>query len=504
MSRPFVFLAVMVLAAPLGAQTAVDTSGSGALIAEAVERSEVMENLRHLSDVIGPRLSGSHAMRRANEWTAERFRSYGLTSALEPFDFGVTWERGPLSLRIVQPFDRAITGHSWAWTAGTDGKSRKGPVVAVNLSTRDSVALYRDRVRGAWVLPKPSNPVWNPDGPALTTQDSVRMAAIQAARAALTADTSAAAVLERRQFQIDLPYILQDAGALGTLVDGGKEHALMTMSGSPNRVSPLPDIVVSHEDYTLLERLIQHGVTPRLEGRVENRVGKSRVQQWNTVAEIKGSELPGQVVILGAHLDSWDLGTGVTDNGAGSMVVLEAARTLARSGLKPRRTIRFILFGGEEQGLIGSRAYAAAHAAQADSIQAVLVIDNGTGRVVGQALQGRSDLDGLWRALLAPVAHLGAAAVRDAMKTGTDHLSFARYGVPSFNFDQDPRGYFHTHHSESDTFDKAVGDDLAQASAVMAVTAYELANLPELLPRGPKPGPERIPNRPSGAVARGK
>jgi carboxypeptidase Q len=366
------------------------------------------------------------------------------------------------------------------------------------------VALYRDRVRGAWVLPKPSNPVWNPDGPALTTQDSLRIAAIQAARAAFTADTSAAAVLERRQFQIDLPYILQDAGALGTLVDGGKEHALMTMSGSPNRVSPLPDIVVSHEDYTLLERLIQHGVTPRLEGRVENRVGKSRVQQWNTVAEIKGSELPGQVVILGAHLDSWDLGTGVTDNGAGSMVVLEAARTLARSGLKPRRTIRFILFGGEEQGLIGSRAYAAAHAAQADSIQAVLVIDNGTGRVVGQALQGRSDLDGLWRALLAPVAHLGAAAVRDAMKTGTDHLSFARYGVPSFNFDQDPRGYLHTHHSESDTFDKAVGDDLAQASAVMAVTAYELANLPELLPRGPKPGPERIPNRPSGAVARGK
>jgi carboxypeptidase Q len=504
MSRPFVFLAVMALAAPPRAQTAVDTSGSGALTAEAVERSEVMENLRHLSDVIGPRLSGSPAMRRANEWTAERFRSYGLTSALEPFDFGVTWERGPLSLRIVQPFDRAITGHSWAWTAGTDGKTRKGPVVAVNLSTRDSVALYRDRVRGAWVLPKPSNPVWNPDGPALTTQDSLRIAAIQAARAAFTADTSAAAVLERRQFQIDLPYILQDAGALGTLVDGGKEHALMTMSGSPNRVSPLPDIVVSHEDYTLLERLIQHGVTPRLEGRVENRVGKSRMQQWNTVAQIKGSELAGQVVILGAHLDSWDLGTGVTDNGAGSMVVLEAARTLARSGLKPRRTIRFILFGGEEQGLIGSRAYAAAHATQADSIQAVLVIDNGTGRVVGQALQGRSDLDGLWRALLAPVAHLGAAAVRDAMKTGTDHLSFARYGVPSFNFDQDPRGYLHTHHSESDTFDKAVGDDLAQASAVMAVTAYELANLPELLPRGPKPGPERIPNRPSGAVARGK
>jgi hypothetical protein len=503
MMKCLTWLATLALAAPLPGQSAVDTSGSGALIAEAGERSEVMENLRYLSDVIGPRLSGSHGMRRANEWTVERFRSYGLTAALEPFDFGVTWERGPLSLRIVHPFDRAITGHSWAWTAGTDGKIRKGPVVLVDVSTRDSLSRYRNRVRGAWVLPKPSNPVWNPDGPPPTPQDSEQVAAIKAARAALTADTSAAAVLERRQFQIDLPYILKGAGALGTLVDGGKEHALMTMSGSPNRVSPLANIMISHEDYTLLERLIQRGVVPRLEGRVENKLGKSRLQQWNTVAELRGGELPGQVVILGAHLDSWDLGTGVTDNGAGSMVVLEAARVLARSGLKPRRTIRFILFGGEEQGLIGARAYAAAHAAQADSVQAVLVIDNGTGRIVGQALQGRSDLEGTWRALLAPVAHLGAATVRDAMKTGTDHLAFAFYGIPSFNFDQEPRGYFHTHHSESDTFDKAVGDDLAQASAVMAVTAYELANLPELLPRGAKPGPERIPNRPSEGVAGG-
>jgi hypothetical protein len=500
----FILLASLALAAPLRAQTTVDTAGSGTLIAEAVERSEVMENLRHLSDVIGPRLSGSRAMRRANEWTAGQFRSYGLSAAMEPFDFGVTWERGPLSLRMVQPFERAITGHSWAWTVGTDGKTRTGPVVLVDLSTPDSLARYRDRVRGAWVLPRASTPVWNPDGPPQSTEDSQRVAAIRDARAALTADTSAPAVLRRRQFQIDLPYVLKAAGALGTLVDGAKEHGLMTMSGSPNRVAPLPNVVISHEDYTLMERLIRQGVTPRLEGRVENTLGKSPVKQWNTVAEIRGSELPGQVVILGAHLDSWDLGTGVTDNGAGSMVVLEAARVIARSGLRPRRTIRFILFGGEEQGLIGSRAYAAAHAAEADSVQAVLVIDNGTGRIVGQALQGRADLEGTWRALLAPVAHLDAATVRHAMKSGTDHLSFAFYGIPSFNFDQDPRGYFHTHHSESDTYDKAVADDLAQASAVMAVTAYELANLPELLPRGPKPGPETIPNRPSAGVAAGR
>jgi hypothetical protein len=502
MSRgPSLLLVVAAVAAPLRAQSTVDTAGSGTLIAEALERSEVMENLRHLSDVIGPRLSGSPAMRRANEWTAERFRRYGLTASLEAFDFGVTWERGPLALRLTAPFDRAITGHSWGWTAGTGGKTRKGPVVLVDLSTRDSFAVYRDRVRGAWVLPRPSAPIWNPDAPAPTPEDSARLAAIREARAALTADTSAAAVLARRQFQIDLPYMLQDAGALGTLVDGGKEHALMTMSGSPNRVAPLPNVVIAHEDYTLLERLIAKGVTPRLEGRVENRLGRSRVPQWNTVAEIRGAGLPGQVVILGAHLDSWDLGTGVTDNGAGSMVVLEAARVVARSGLRPKRTLRFILFGGEEQGLIGARAYAEAHAAEADSIQAVLVLDNGTGRVLGQALQGRSDLAELWQALLVPVAHLGADRVREAVKTGTDHLAFVPYGVPAFNFDQEPRGYGHTHHSQSDTYDKAVPDDLKQASAVLAVTAWELANLGELLPRGPKSPPERIPRGPSPGVA---
>jgi Iap family predicted aminopeptidase len=307
--------------------------------------------------------------------------------------------------------------------------------------------------------------------------------------------------MKRRQYQLDLPYILKSAGALGTLVDGAKEHALMTMSGSPTRVSPLPSMVISHEDYTLLTRLIGAGVVPRVEGQVQNRLGTTPVQQWNTVAEIRGAQLPGQVVILGAHLDSWDLGTGTTDNGTGSMVVLEAARAIARSGVKPKRTIRFILFSGEEEGLLGSRAYAATHAGDMDSVQAVLVLDNGTGAITGQALQGRTDLAGLWHQLLAPVASLKADSVRDANKNGTDHLSFLPYGVPGFNFDQISRGYDHTHHSQSDTYDKAVEGDLKQAAAVMAVTAVELANLPELLPRGPKSPVQPLPTKPSDGVA---
>jgi carboxypeptidase Q len=505
--RPATVAALIALgpAPALRAQTPVDTAGAGAIIAKATDTasSEVMQTLQHLTDVIGPRLSGSAAMRKANDWAAERLRSYGLTARLEEYSFGVTWERGPASFRITAPFTRAVTGHSWAWTAGTGGKAVAGPVVLADLSTPESLAVYRPKLKGAWVLARPSFPVWNPDGPPMTPADSARLAEARAVRATLTADTSDAAVFARRQFALDLPHLLRAAGALGTLVDGAKEHALMTMSGSPTRVAPLPNVVISHEDYTLFERLLRAGTTPRFEGRIENTLGRKPVPQWNTVGELRGSDTPGEVVILGAHLDSWDLGTGTTDNGTGSAVVIDAARAIARAGVTPKRTIRFILFSGEEEGLLGSRAYAAAHAAEADSIQAVLVLDNGTGRIVGQALQGRDELADLWRALLAPVASLGADSVRSAMKNGTDHLAFIPYGVPGFNFDQEWRGYFHTHHSQSDTFDKAVPDDLRQATAVMAVTAVELANLPTLLPRGPRSEPERIPTRPSSAVAAG-
>ena len=500
-SSRLALLALLLAGAPLRAQTRVDTAGSGALIAEAMNHSELMANLEHLSDAIGPRLTGSPAMRRANDWTAERFRAYGLTTHLEPYTLGVTWERGPASLRLLAPFARAITAQSWAWTAGTHDKPVAGPVVLADLSTRDSLAAHKNQVRGAWVLPRTAFPLWNPDGPPMTADDSMQLTERLRLRRLAIADTSAPAVLARRQFSIDLPYVLKSAGALGTLVDGSKEQALMTMSGSPNRVSPLPNLVIAHEDYAMLERQVRAGLAPRLSARVENTIGRAPVQQWNTVAELRGSERPGEAVILGAHLDSWDLGTGVTDNGTGSMVVLEAARILARSGLRPRRSIRFVLFSGEEEGLLGSRAYAAAHAGEADSIQAVLVLDNGTGAITGQALQGRTELAGLWKDLLAPVAALGADSVRDASKGGTDHLSFLPYGVPGFNFDQLPRGYDHTHHSQADTFDHAVPGDLKQAAAVMAVTAYELANLPELLPRGPKTPPEPVPTHPSPGLA---
>jgi Zn-dependent M28 family amino/carboxypeptidase len=217
-----------------------------------------------------------------------------------------------------------------------------------------------------------------------------------------------------------------------------------------------------------------------------NSIGRDTLVQWNTVGEIRGSERPDEVVILGAHMDSWDLGTGATDNAAGSIAVLEAARLLGAlkaSGVRPRRTIRFVLFTGEEQGLFGSQYYVVAHAGELGRVQAILVLDNGTGRVTAVPMQGRDELQDLWRSMLRPLSALGPIAVRSGTKGGTDHLPFIAAGVPAFNYDQLSRGYDDTHHSQIDVFDRAVPGDIAQAATVMAVNALQLANLDVLLRR---------------------
>src|SRR5438067_5368446 len=396
-------------------------------------------------------------------------------------------------MRLVAPRTHDVVAASWAWAPGTNGKTASGPVVRIDASTAESIEANKARAKGAWVMLRPPQFVWNNDGPPMTAADSERQRAAFRGFVGGGQRLDSATRARIMQVNTDRPFLLRNAGALGILLDAGKEQDLLNMSGSPTRVLPLPQVVVAHEEYALFDRLLAAGVTPRLEANIQNTLNmKDSVPQWNTVAELRGSERPGQVVIVGAHLDSWDLGTGATDNGTGSIATLEAARIIAQSGLKPKRTIRFILFTGEEQGLIGSRKYAEAHAGEADSIQAVIVLDNGAGAITGQALQGRPDLYGLWRAILLPVRRFGADTVTDGFKGGTDHLSFLPYGVPGFNFNQIERGYNHTHHSQSDTYDKAMAADLVQASAAMAVSAYELANLTGMITRGAKTKPSPV------------
>lgn len=468
-------------AAQLALTAARDPSAIRAIIDEGSRRSHVQADLQYLTDVIGPRLTGSAAMRRANEWTAGKFRAYGMDSTwLEPWKFGQSWERGPMTLALVAPHKRQLHGESWAWAPGTKG-SVTGDVIYVDAKTGiDLKQRFGGRLKGNWALVSPPIPIWNPDGPPMTPRDSA------ARDSAIKAQFAPAVNTDEQNYRRDRRDLLAAEGAAGIILSGAKEFALMSMSGSPSSISPIPQIVVPQETFTHFHRLLALGEPVRIEVDITNSIGSDSLMQWNTVAEIRGSEKPNEIVLLGAHLDSWDLGTGTTDNATGSIAVLEAARILKAAGVKPRRTIRFALFSGEEQGLYGSRKYADLHQGELDSFQAVVVLDNGTGRIKGMALQARDELGDLWKSLFSPLQELGPFTVRSGNKGGTDHLPFLPYGVPAFNFDQETRGYGHTHHSQVDTYDHAVLDDVKQAAIVMAATAYQLANLPALLPRNPK------------------
>ena len=456
-----------------------DSIAVDAMMAEGARRSRVAPDLEFLSDVIGPRLTGSPAVRRANAWTVQKFREYGVDSAwTESWQFGRAWERGPIALTLLAPHARQLLGASWAWAPGTKGPET-GDVIYMSARTpAEYSAQFAAAVRGKWVMTRPPVFVWNPDGPPMTAADSAVADSTRKAFAAATATP------DLRDFRQSLALLLARDGALGMINDGAKDFGLLTMSGSPASLFPLPMIVVPHETFTQFHRLLALGHTVTLRADIANSLSADTVAAENTVAEIRGGIHADEVVVLGAHLDSWDLASGTTDNGAGAIAVLEAARILKASGVRPARTIRFVLFTGEEEGLFGSQHYAEQHERDLKHVQSVLVLDNGTGRITGISLQGHDELRDAWGAMFAPLATLGPFAIRSRDKGGTDHLSFQPYGVPAFNFDQETRGYNHTHHSQSDTFDYAVMGDLQQAATVMAVTAFELASIPEFLDRG--------------------
>lgn len=465
------------------AQIAVVVPTDDSLVARMIDQgmhhSHVAADLEYLLDVIGPRLTGSAALRRANDWTLGKFREYGVDSvALDPWKFGVGWTRGPMTLRMLAPQQRELLGVSWGWSPGTNGPVA-GDVVLMDARTpQEFDKRFAGKLRGKWVLLGDAQPVVNAADPLVTHADSARQDSIVRALAPHNA-------AEQQFFAQRFWYVARE-GVAGIVRDGGKQFGLFTMSGSPIAISPVPQIVIANDNYAQMQRLVQRGEPVRIEAEIKNSFTRNALEQYNTVAEIRGTEHPEQFVLLGAHLDSWDLATGGTDNGAGAIAVLEAARILVASGAKPKRSIKFVLFTGEEEGLLGSQAYAAEHAKEADRCQAVLVLDNGTGRITGMALQNRDELRDMWSAMLAPLASLGPLAVRSGFKTGTDHLSFIQDGVPSFNYDQLTRGYDHTHHSQIDDYDHVVPRDVAQAATVMAVNGWQMADMGSMIPRGKK------------------
>jgi Zn-dependent M28 family amino/carboxypeptidase len=274
-------------------------------------------------------------------------------------------------------------------------------------------------------------------------------------------------------------------------MDANKPLGLVVTTGGwatkdrPSADARMPLLYVAHNHYEMLYRLASRPAPARtrLELNVENRFIPGPIKVANTIGEIRGSEKPEEFVVVGAHLDSWDLGSGTADNGTGSSVVLETARILAKCGTKPKRTIRFILFTGEEQGLHGSRAYVTQHKDEMARTSAALVHDTGTGKVRGVGCGGKPEVQSLLQRELVSLRRLGVTDFTSRSPGGSDHQSFGRGGVHGFCMVQDPAGYPLAHHTQADTLDFARGPELIQGAQVIAVTAMRIANLPALLPR---------------------
>ena len=494
------------------------TEADAKIIAEVKDRSEVVKNLQYLCDVIGPRVTGSAKLEKANKWAEKKMTEYGLTNVkLEPWEIPVGWERGTATMTLVEPnAGKQLTVASAAWAPGTKGKVT-AEVVAIEAKTKDDLAKYKGNLKGKVVLPRPPSNVKPVSDMASYLQPAPRPAPPQPTPEPKPGDPKEGpkaeqprpmdrgpSMQEMRAYQATLDEYLRTEGVVATLRDSNKPHGLLTMTGgwprdARGQGSQTPSLFVTHEHYAMLYRLAtaKDGPKPTVELEVTNKFIPGPITVYNTVGEITGSEKPDEFVVVGAHLDSWDLGTGATDNGTGSCVVLEVARVLgalAKAGIKPKRTIRFVLFTGEEQGLHGSRQYVTRHKDEMPKTSAVLVHDTGTGKVKGFGLQGREAVKKVLDPELESLKKVdGWVGLTLRSIGGTDHQSFeARgVGVPGFACDQEPDEYYLTHHTQSDTFDHAKGPNLVQGAQVIAVTAFRIANLPDLLPRDRKEEPRR-------------
>jgi carboxypeptidase Q len=481
------------------------------ILAEAKNGSGIMANLTYLSDMIGPRLTGSAALKKANEWTAEKMRSYGLSNVhLEGWTIPVGWERGTASMKIIEPnIGRPLTVAAMGWTPGTNGKIT-GEVVVLNAKNSQELAKYKGKLKNAIVLR---------GEPARIAGVTERGFGFERRRANVdekgnrkgdgkkeNGKADAPPPRPQRDFQAmmnfrrELNDFLHKEGAAVLLMDAQKPHGLLNMTGSwrgtdrVNASEPLPSLFVVHEHYAQLYRLATRPAPAKtcVEVEIDNKSIPGPVPVYNTVGEIPGTEKPDEFVVLGAHLDSWDLGQGTTDNGTGSCVVLEAARILVKSGIRPKRTIRFVLFTGEEQGLHGSKEYVKSHKDEMAKTSMALVHDTGTGKVVGFYMQGREVCKPILEKELVSLKELGVTEYNMNSMNGTDHASFddEKVNVPGFAVMQDPAEYRFSHHSQSDTLDKAREPDLIQGAQVLAVAGVRIANLPTLLPRD-KPAGQR-------------
>lgn len=486
---------------------------------EEFRNSKVMEIASGLMDFVGPRLTGSPNMKRANEWTRDKLTEFGLVNAhLEPWGpFGSGWSYDSCSLRLVSPDIAQLWALPRAWTASTNGVIRGG-VVHVKLETKEDLEKNKGKLTGKFVLlgdeaemkPHEKAQFQRYDDKSLESLSEYEIPGGRPPR--FTREEA----LKRRAFQRALLPFLAEEKPLAVITPGGGDFGNFHVQGAGSQRDgeqyPVPAIVMSDEQFGRIQRLADQGKNPELE--LDARTHDyPKTETWNTIAEIPGSDKKGEVVMLGAHLDSWHGGTGATDNGAGSVVAMEVVRVLKAIGVQPKRTIRIALWSGEEEGLLGSRAYVAQHFASRPEppaeerdlpsafrrntgpltikpehakLAAYFNVDNGTGKLRGIYAQENAAVVPIFEAWLQPLHDLGATAVTLRNTGGTDHLSFDAVGLPGFQFIQDEVEYGErTHHTTYDVYERLQAQDLEQAVVVEATFVWEAANRPDMMPRKP-------------------
>jgi carboxypeptidase Q len=498
---------------------------------EGFHNSKVMEIASGLMDSIGERLTGSPNMKRANEWTRDQLTAMGLSNAhLEPWGpFGRGWANQYVNVRMTEPDIVPLLVYAKAWTPGTNGVV-SGKCVRVNIEKKEDFDKYKGKLAGMIVLFGPDAEVKTIDEAPykrLTDDDLAKIAQYQ-----IPPDRSPSRMAEfarRQQFVKELNQFLADEKVLAVIdhsrgtAGGGTVFVQSGGSYKTGETTTIPQLTMATEHWSRISRLLQQKKDVTLELNVTNTFYDDDPMQYDTIAEIPGTDKKDEVVMLGAHLDSWHSGTGATDNGAGTIVMMEAVRILKALDIKPRRTIRIGLWSGEEEGLLGSQGYVESHFGSRPAmddprmkgmptllrreagpvtvkpeqakVSAYFNVDNGTGKIRGVYLQENEAVAPIFEQWMQPFKDLGMTTLSMRNTGGTDHLSFDAVGIPGFQFIQDPIEYeTRTHHSNMDVYDRLQPEDLKQISVIVASFVYDAAMRDQMLPR--KPIEKPLPREP--------
>lgn len=495
-------------AAPLAAQSErVDIDAISRIKDEGMNRSQVMEITSYLSDVYGPRLTGSPFTKEAADYAMKKMREWGISNVhLETFPFGRGWVNERLTVQALSPRPYPIIAYPGAWSVGTNGPVTAQVVVAV-IDSEPDMARYKGKLRGKIVFVSQMR-----DVPAHFTADAHRFSDAELAEMAQPPAPRPNAGAGRRPggnmaamqafAQKRTQFFIDEGAAVLVYAGRGEEGTVWpTGNGSRDPKAPrsLPTITMAIEHYGRIYRTLEKNIPVTLTVDMKNRFYDNDLNSFNILGEIPGSDRKDEIVMLGAHFDSWHSGTGATDNAAGSAVMLEALRILKTLNLPLRRTVRIGLWTGEEQGLIGSREYVKAHFGDRQTMQLTPAhakfssyynVDNGTGQIRGVYLQENAAVAPIFTAWLEPFAEWGASTITIRNTGGTDHQAFDAVGLPGFQFIQDPIHYdTRTHHTNMDTYERIQAQDMMRNAVIVASFVYQAANREELIPRKTTPVP---------------